>query len=124
MTLTVTPTGTKPIPQKTEAKLSDARGYLCEMEMQSESADKFRRLVANFLTAANSVTDVLINEIAAGDRIVKRRIKDPIEGAMDADGEMGSLIRNRNRHMHEGDFELTHNWIPVAIRDAPEEGAW
>ena len=65
MTPTLTPTGAKPIPRKTEAKLSEAQGYLCEVEMQPESADKFRRLVANFLTAANSVTDVLINEIAA-----------------------------------------------------------
>src|ERR1700676_1777827 len=75
----------KPIPPKTAAKLALAERCLLDLRNASESSEAFRRHVANFLTAARSVKDVLINEIAAGDKAVKKGIRPPIEAAMNAD---------------------------------------
>jgi len=82
------------------------------MRNAGESNDAFPRHVANFLTAARSVKDVLMNEIAAGDKAVKKRIKPPIEAAMNADSEMDSLVKTRNADIHEGDFTLAIEWLP------------
>ncbi len=51
---------TKPLPPNTAAKLNEAFHYLVDMESASESTDQFRQHVADFLTAARSVKDVLI----------------------------------------------------------------
>jgi hypothetical protein len=96
----------------TAAKLALAQRRLLEMREVSESYPEFSQHVAEFLTAARSVKDVLINEIAAGDKAVKRRIKQPIEDAMRADPEMDSLVRTRNADIHEGDFTLDLAWLP------------
>lgn len=102
----------KPIPPKTAAKLALAERCLLDMRNASESSEAFRRHVASFLTAARSVKDVLINEIAAGDKAVKKTIKPPIEGAMNADSEMDSLVTTRNADIHDGDFTLAVEWVP------------
>jgi hypothetical protein len=102
----------KPIPPKTVAKLALAERCLLDMRNASESNEAFRRHVASFLTAARSVKDVLINEIAAGDKAVKKRIKPPIEAAMNADSEMDSLVTTRNADIHDGDFTLAIEWLP------------
>ena len=103
---------TKPIPPKTAAKLAEAEQYLRDMREANESSDTFRRQVADFLTAARSVKDVLINDIAGGDPAVKDAIKRPITNAMNADLEMASMVKTRNQHTHEGDFSLTIQWVP------------
>jgi hypothetical protein len=83
-----------------------------DMEKAGESTQEFRRHVAHFLTAARSVKDVLINEIAAGDPTVKKRIGKPIADSMKADSEMESLIDARNTEVHEGDLRLAIAWVP------------
>jgi hypothetical protein len=110
----VTPTAEKPIPPKTEAKLFEAQGYLRGMESESESSDEFRRLVANFLTAARSVKDVLVNELSVGDTAVKKSLSKPIAVKMKADPEMDSLVSARNAHIHDGDFKLHVDFIEEA----------
>jgi hypothetical protein len=111
----VTSTSSKAIPPKTQAKLILSEEYLMDMRKVSESSERFRKNVANFLTATRSVKDVLINEIAAGDKAVKAKIKVPIQAQMNADSEMKKLVKTRNTDIHEGDFALTIVWLPEQI---------
>lgn len=85
------------------------------MEKAVESSDEFRRDTAHFLTVARSVKDVLINEMAAGDRAVRKRIGPLIARAMRADPEMDSLVDARNTDVHEGDLRLRIDWVPEGV---------
>ena len=69
------------------------------------------RHTANFLTAANSVKDVLKREIAGGRTIVAKYIN----GRMSAPPEMARLISMRDRHIHEGAFSMQVEWIPDPV---------
>lgn len=82
-----------------------------DMERTSESSGKFRTEVLDFLVAARSVRDVLINEIAAGDVATKNRISHPISLAMKADPEMETLVNSRNVSLKEGDLDLEVKWV-------------
>jgi hypothetical protein len=83
-----------------------------DMRKVSESSETFRKHVANFLAATRSVKDVLINEITAGDKAVKGKIRTPIEAEMNADPEMNALVKTRNADIHDGDFTLNVVWLP------------
>jgi hypothetical protein len=108
----------KPIPPKTAAKLSEAQKYLSEMGRTGESTETFGHRLSNFLTAARSVKDVLINEIAGGNEKVKKSITPYITAAMNADPEMKKLVEARNATVHDGVLSLTTDWIPEAFPGA------
>jgi hypothetical protein len=82
------------------------------MQRMGESTEAFVRQVSNFLTAARSVKDVLINEIAGGNEKVKKRITPFITAAMNADPEMKKLVEARNATIHEGVLTLKTDWVP------------
>ena len=107
----------KPIPPKTEAKLGVAQRCLLAMEQGTESTDTFRQEVANFLTAARWVKDVLINELAAGDKQIKQRIGPLVAHAMRSDADMvqDTFERYLRKPPAPRSERQLHHWLRLAM---------
>ncbi len=113
---------TKPIPPNTDAKLREAQKHLSEIEQAGESTETFAVRLTNFLTAARSVKDVLINELARGDKTLKNKITPFITAAMNADPEMKTLVAARNATVHEGVLTLKIDWVPDTVPKPGDQG--